>query len=195
MTPYRILKLRSGDDIITRIKGKEGGKLLIERPMQMKVTTQITHEGMRRDVLILRDWLDHTNESNTKIPEDWVATFLTPDTPTVDLYLKQKEADDLDPPYDNLAGLPEVSKPQATPPKNIAEENMIRDALTQKMMEQQRFQDFIQMNMAIPPQVFMQMLNQGLLGEPEDIDEEVEDDDDWFNNNDRFKDWPDEDKF
>ncbi len=79
--------------------------------------------------------------------------------------------------------------------KNIAEEKMIRDALTQKMMEQQRFQDFIQMNMAIPPQVFMQMLNQGLLGEPEDIDEEVEDDDDWFNNNDRFKDWPDEDKF
>ena len=31
MTPYRILKLRSGDDIITRIKGKAGGKLLIER--------------------------------------------------------------------------------------------------------------------------------------------------------------------
>ena len=194
MTPYRILKLRSGDDIITRIKGKAGGKLLIERPMQMKVTTQITPAGMRRDVLILRDWLDHTNESDTKIPEDWVATFLTPDNPTVDLYLKQKEADDLDPPYDNLAGLPDTPAPQATPPKNIAEEQMIRDALTQKMMESQRFQDFIQMNMAIPPQVFMQMLNQGLLGEPEDIDEEI-DDDDWFNNHDRFKDWPDEDKF
>jgi len=194
MTPYRILKLRSGDDIITRIKGKAGGKLLIERPMQMKVTTQITQAGMRRDVLILRDWLDHTNESDTKIPEDWVATFLTPDTPTVDLYLKQKEADDLDPPYDNLAGLPEAPSPQATPPKNIAEEQMTRDALTQKMMEQQRFQDFIQMNMAIPPQVFMQMLNQGILGDPEDLDEEIEDDDDWFNT-DRFKDWPDEDKF
>ena len=191
MTPYRILKLRSGDDIITRIKGKSGGKLLIERPMQMKVTTQITPAGMRRDVLILRDWLDHTNESDTKIPEDWVATFLTPDTPTVDLYLKQKEADDLNPPYDNVAELPEP--PQATPPKNILEEDMIRDALTRKMMEQQRFQDFIQMNMAIPPQVFMQMINQGILGEPEDIDD-AEEDDDWFNS-DRFKDWPDEDKF
>jgi len=127
-----------------------------------------------------------------RFPEDWVATFLTPDTPTVDLYLKQKEADDLDPPYDNVAELPES---QASPPQNIAEENMIRDALTQKMMDQQKFQDFIQMNMAIPPQVFMQMINQGILGEPEDIDEEIEDDDDWFNNNDRFKDWPDEDKF
>lgn len=193
MTPYRILKLRSGDDIITRIKGNAGGKLLIDRPMQMKVTTQITQTGLRRDVLILRDWLDHTNESDTKIPEDWVATFLTPDSPTVDLYIKQKESDDLDPPYDNVVELP---APQATPPKNITEENMIRDALTQKMMDQQKFQDFIQMNMAIPPQIFMQMINQGLLGEPEEIDDtEIEDDDDWFNNNDRFKDWPDEDKF
>ena len=161
--------------------------------MQMKVTTQITQTGLRRDVLILRDWLDHTNESDTKIPEDWVATFLTPDSPTVDLYIKQKEADDLDPPYDNVVGLP---TPQATPPRNITEENMIRDAFTEKMMGQQQFQNFIQMNMAIPPQIFMQMINQGLLGEPEEIDDtEIEDDDDWFNNNDRFKDWPDEDKF
>ena len=145
---------------------------------------------MRRDVLILRDWLDHTNESDTKIPEDWVATFLTPDTPTVDLYLKQKEADDLNPPYDNTADIPDI---QASPPQNLAEEQMIRDALTKKMMDQQRFQDFIQMNMAIPPQIFMQMINEGILGGPEEIEDES-DDDDWFNS-DRFKDWPDEDKW
>ena len=32
-TPYRILKLKSGEQIIARLKGEERGKIIIERPM------------------------------------------------------------------------------------------------------------------------------------------------------------------
>ena len=49
-TPYRILRLRSGQDVITRIIGKSGDKLILERPMQMKVSSifQICHFDFKR---------------------------------------------------------------------------------------------------------------------------------------------------
>ena len=36
-TPYRMMKLRSGDEVIARIVGQTKKKLILERPMQVKV--------------------------------------------------------------------------------------------------------------------------------------------------------------
>ena len=55
-TPYRILKLRSGEDIITRIKGKNKEKYIVERPMQMKITSVLDPDSnkiVRKDFLLL----------------------------------------------------------------------------------------------------------------------------------------------
>ena len=46
--PYKILRLRSGQDVITRIKGKRGKNLVIERPMQMQVKSLFDGEHHRK---------------------------------------------------------------------------------------------------------------------------------------------------
>ena len=48
---YRILRLRSGQDIITRIKGKKGKDLIIERPMQMQVKSLFDGRN-QKDILM-----------------------------------------------------------------------------------------------------------------------------------------------
>ena len=92
-TSYRILRLRSGQDVIAKIVGKSGDKLIIERPMQMKVSSMF--DGMiQREVLMFRNWLQYTNEEQAKIPYDFVASFETPKQEIVDLYNIEKEKED-----------------------------------------------------------------------------------------------------
>ena len=69
-TSYRILKLRSGEDIITKILGQKKGKYIIERPMIFKSTIVFDEFGQKRDITILKDWLQFTNEISAEIPKD-----------------------------------------------------------------------------------------------------------------------------
>ena len=82
---YRILRLRSGQDIITRIKGKKGTDLIIERPMQMQVKS-LFDGRKQKDILMFRNWLQFSKEQITTVPKDWIAMFLTPEIELVDFY-------------------------------------------------------------------------------------------------------------
>jgi len=94
MTQYRILKLRSGEEIITKITGKQKGKMILERPMIFR--TMMVHDGLGRpkEVTVLRNWTPNTNEIHAKIPEDYIATFLTPSMEAVKLYELEKDQED-----------------------------------------------------------------------------------------------------
>ena len=94
---YRILKLRSGEDIITKILGQKKGKYIIERPMIFKSTIIFDEFGQKRDITILKDWLQFTNEISVEIPKDHIATFLTPDNSATKLYDLEKEKEDTEP--------------------------------------------------------------------------------------------------
>ena len=194
--PYRILRLRCGDDIITRIVGKNRNRLILERPMQMKNTT-IFDGAAPRDVLCFRNWLQHTEHMRTKIPFDWVATFLTPQPEIVELYEHEKRKEDemrmemerLDnaPPSEKMEMLNELinkikerKKGPSSPLGDLNESN------------QPEFKNFIEpgsilVNLAIPPNVFFQMISEGILenfdlsGMMEEDDEDEDDGDviDW----------------
>ena len=95
-TAYRILKLKSGEDIITRIKGQDKNKLILERPMSF-VTRIIMdpYTGRQKELTILKNWIPYTNEIQTKIPKDYIASFLTPDSEVIKLYDLEKEKEDV----------------------------------------------------------------------------------------------------
>ena len=78
-TSYRILKLRSGEDIITKILGQKKGRYIIERPMVFKSSMSFDAFGQKKEITILKDWLQFTNEIVVEIPKNHIATFLTPD--------------------------------------------------------------------------------------------------------------------
>ena len=138
MSKYQILKLRSGEDIITKIVGKSKDKYTLDRPMQLKVSSYIDPVSeQRKDVMLMRDWLQNTNEINVDIPVDWVATILTPDEETVVSYDEAKNQED-----------------------TMATQDEIDEENIEDFIESQN----ILVTIAIPPMVFFQMITQGLIG-------------------------------
>ena len=186
-SPYRILRLRSGDDIIAKIVGKKGDKFILERPMQMKAAT-ILDGGTQKEILCFRNWLQYTDDDTTNIPTDWVATFLTPQDEISDLYEHEKRKED--------ALRAEIERLEKAEPSDKLEVlanimQMMKESKQEKMEEdikpQANLKDMIEpgsviMNIAIPPTVFFEMLSSGVLenfdlesmmggGFPEGIDE------------------------
>ena len=87
---YKLYKLRSGEEIIAKIVSKTSKKVILFRPMQVKIQSLIDREGgMMRDIVLLRRWLDNTFEINCELPLDYVAVELKP-TPDIYLNLKKK---------------------------------------------------------------------------------------------------------
>lgn len=94
MGPYKILKLKSGEEIITKILGQQKGKFILERPMIFKTLHMMDGLGRQKEITVLKDWLQFTDEITTNIPKDYIATFLKPDKSSSELYELQKEKED-----------------------------------------------------------------------------------------------------
>jgi hypothetical protein len=92
---YRILKLRSGEEIIARIVGQEKGTMVIERPFLFKTAMMMDQLGRQREITTLRNWIGHSNQIQTKVPKDHIAMYLDPDDDTTHLYELEKEREDV----------------------------------------------------------------------------------------------------
>ena len=168
--PYKILRLRSGQDVIARIVGRKGDKLIIERPMQMKLAS--VFNGMdQKEVLLFRNWLQFTDADETKIPFDWVASFLTPQREIADLYDIEKRKED-----EIQKQLEELEKAEPEDKLSILHKTLenIRnikrgdDEEPEEKRDNLKFKDLIEpgsiiVNLAIPPYVFFQIISEGLL--------------------------------
>jgi hypothetical protein len=93
---YRIMKLRSGEQIITEIKSS-GKKFRVKRPMAMRSGVAMDPLGGQKEFIILRDWLQHTQEIETSIPEDFIVTILRPSKEMSEMYDEEKEKADVNP--------------------------------------------------------------------------------------------------
>ena len=54
---YRILKLKSGEELIVRISGQKKDKLIIERPMIFKSSVITDQYGHAKEITVLKNWL------------------------------------------------------------------------------------------------------------------------------------------
>lgn len=180
-TRNRIFKLRSGEDVIANLKGKSGERYILDRPMAMKVTTVHNSIGFPQEQLFMRNWLSTSTTNEIKIPEDWVILISTPTEDVDKEYQKNLALEDVEPPKENTAGLPE-SYLKMLEEIQQEEKKLLSDINQPKNKS-------ILINMALPPEVFMEMLKNGFLGEElGGFEEDDDDDDDWFFDSNRFND-------
>lgn len=193
-TPYRILKLRSGEEIITKIASQTKDKLVIERPMIFMTRIMIDpYSGKQKELTVLKDWLSNTNEIQTKIPKDFIATFLIPDIDVVELYSLEKEKEDInaevrrkiiDTSSDDIKK--EMKEPisfsdekleealQMMKDQYLNDPEMLDDMINDEDVEFEdenmtpEMKNFITLTMFLPPEALLPMVNAGML-DPRDI--------------------------
>ena len=187
-TPYRILKLKSGEQIIAKLKGEERGKIIIERPMVfMTRIVMDPYSGRQRELTVLKNWLAHTNEIETRLPKDYIATYLVPDSDVMELYGLEKEKEDVDTKEPKITNLTELMKKDMER-KNIGEDmmpedienliDMMKDAIDENPdllddideMEKPLNKNFITMSMMLPPEALMTLVDAGLIDEEDILD-------------------------
>tara|TARA_Y100000034_G_C6876405_1_gene400898 strand:- start:636 stop:1313 length:678 start_codon:yes stop_codon:yes gene_type:complete len=210
---YRILKLRSGADVIANIVGGSKKTVVVHKPMEMKVASFISPDGQdRKNILCMKDWLEYTNKSEISIPKDWIAFFLNPDEDVIKLYEIEKKRMESGPIAPREIGLQE----------EFEEEELANDEEDSIMDRMKIDPNSIIASFAIPPGIFMAMIAQGLLSsqhessEGEELSDEFleslfsdineinmrnhnnieEEDDDELGFGNRWKDWsPDPDDY
>jgi hypothetical protein len=91
---YKIFKLKSGEEIIGLIDSQDDMTVKISRPMVVKSVLMVDKSGYPKEVMIMRNWLELTNELDVKLPKDHIATTLNPAKETIFLYEKHKIRED-----------------------------------------------------------------------------------------------------
>ena len=94
---YRVLKLQSGEEIIAKIKGKKGEKIILENPMVFATQLRSTHLGQTEEITFLKDWLINIKKDTVKIPENFIVTWNSPSDDVAKLYdaeMKNKSSRD-----------------------------------------------------------------------------------------------------
>lgn len=83
---YKILKLKSGEELIAQISDKNRRTMLLSRPMIFRTTTMMDQIGRPYDMTILKDWLIHSQSKEVEIPRNHIASIIEPNTETTKLY-------------------------------------------------------------------------------------------------------------
>ena len=193
-TPYRIVKLRSGEQLIARLKGEENGKLVIERPMIfMSRVIMDPYTGKQKELTVLKNWLSHTNEIQTKIPKDYIATYLIPTTDVMELYSLEKEKEDINPKDPKITNLTEMMKSDLDSDMKSVNDmlpedfedliDMMKDAIEEnpelledleEMQDQNTItpesKNFITMSMFLPPEALLTLVDAGLIDHEDILD-------------------------
>jgi len=190
---YKVIKLRSGEELIAEVAESENGKMTLNRPMIFKSVVLPDQYGNPKEGIILKNWLAFGNEHKTTIPVDFVATILEPANDVVRYYLIEKTRQETG--FENKS-LQEFTNDSLTPPemdnkqkKSIAEyEEMISDMFdsifrdieeeeikpkkpkNQKSKNKPSQEQIIHMSMVFPPQVLAHMINEGMIDPREIMD-------------------------
>ena len=89
---YRILKLNTGEELITRIQKRQNGKVYMETPMCFRtIVMSDPVSGMQKEITILKDWVSYTADKFVKIPDTIVVSYSRPMEEVISLYEKEKE--------------------------------------------------------------------------------------------------------
>ena len=173
-TPYRILKLKSGEQLIAKLKGEQKGKLIIERPMIFMTRLMMDpHSGRQRELTILKNWLSHTNQIETSIPKDYIATYLIPDTDVLELYSLEKEKEDITPTNPSITNLIEMMKDAIDENPELLEDIEDIEELEDQNTVIPKNKNFITMSMFLPPEALMTFVEAGFI-DIEDIKDLIE---------------------
>ena len=94
-TSYKILKLRSGEEIIGKIVNSSKTKLTIERPMCFRFLMIQDYTGTPKEVIIAKNWAVLSLDNKIDIPADFVVSFMNPSPEAISLYESEKTKQDV----------------------------------------------------------------------------------------------------
>ena len=120
---YRILKLRSGEELITKIVGQEKDSMIIERPFLFKNSLMVDGYGRKKEITLLRNWLSNSTQIRVKIPKNHVALFLDPDDDISNLYEMEMEREDVNPQKRQITKKDDLFPPTLPPVSNDTQQN------------------------------------------------------------------------
>lgn len=161
---YRVLKLKSGEEIIAKIKGKKEGKVILEKPMIFKTTTRTDMFGHSKEITFLKNWLSNSSSDIAAISENFIISWLVPSRDVTRLYDMEIN--------DKRSKKPKSNKEMTDPyhtkdvlDKILEELQNLDDASTENSpfnpfdMEDK----FVFMHMMLPPEIVKEMFEEGLL--------------------------------
>ena len=90
-TQYRIMKLRSGEEIITRIVNSTKDKLTVERPMCFRSLMIQDYYGTPKEILVMKNWIPLSVENRIEIPKDSIMSYMTPNPDAISLYEAERK--------------------------------------------------------------------------------------------------------
>jgi|TARA_E500000318_G_scaffold108477_1_gene119429 hypothetical protein len=94
-TAFKVLKLRSGDDIIAQLIKNTKEFIRLERPMVIKVMHYVEPmSAMKRETIILYDWMKTTTSNNIDMPRDHILGIYDANPDIIDAYDMQKRLED-----------------------------------------------------------------------------------------------------
>ena len=192
MTNYRIMKLRSGETVISQITSSTKDTLTFHRPMEMHFPQFIDPMGgVQKGVPFFKNWLAGTNENDITIPKNHIAAFLDPSREIIFLYEDEKKKEDVPPHQKNL---PNPETPERTTENEISKMLGSLFGFEDENKKTEPNKDSVDpntvsVNIKIPPHLFMHILATGLLQGEEEIPLDDMDLDDFDND---FEDWSDD---
>lgn len=160
--------------------------------MVVKSVLMVDKSGYPKEVMIMRNWLELTNELDVKLPKDHIATTLNPAKETVFLYEKQKIREDQEYLYRQMM---EDITPQLPSDLGFSGMNPQMMNMIQKKMEEELFgkqqkneegdtatpeqpekkPNMVGMFLFFPPDIIADLIDTGVL-DPEMFAELAEDD-------------------
>ena len=97
MSGYKILKLRSGESVIAKIKkvNKDSKSVVLDRPMSLRIITMMNEMGVgQEEQVIVKRYNAFSSDSVVEIPTSYVVSLLTPTQDTIEMYDREKVFED-----------------------------------------------------------------------------------------------------
>ena len=180
MKNYKILKLKSGEDLIGTVRVGKDGNVKIHRPMVMRSVFHNDMLGHVKEYYVLKNWLALSSDHIAVISKDSINTIVSAAKDISELYDMEKLKQDVTPSKRGKVAL----NPKVIPPSNdmsgfedIAQ--TIQDMIKQieksdendsnvKDLAKPKFDDkMVFMNMVFSPSVIIEMLKSGMLDRKE----------------------------
>lgn len=186
MKDYILIKLKSGEEILAAVISKNRQGIKVNRPMQIRqIPFMDPLSGSMKSATVMDNWIGRTNEIEITIPNSWVGVKMIPAQDIVDSYEKYKEREDIAaapkpevtttelPANDTerISDLKEIEKQMnqlfedinsITKPPNSDEMPMFITNLESPHIKDSS-KDAVVVNFIIPPNIFKNLVEEGII--------------------------------
>jgi hypothetical protein len=174
---HRILKLTTGEEIITKITGQTKNKFIINDPM-LFVLQHVQNGPYMGTMSVLKKWIEHSGERTIRIPKDLVISIVQPNKNACELYDMELEQvieaveenkiakfDDIaknkkkQPPFDQMSTFPPsmIEDMMNSTPESVYDE-IFNTELPADMMDKEKF-DMIAITLMMHPSIINELID------------------------------------